>query len=440
MNVAHSPLTPVFTGLRWGLHALFASLVLLGVLRAVFTGGPVVLVTLLGAAFLGTYAAGGVVAGSRRGPGSLVWLAALTALWLALSAVQTEGVYLVFPLFFLVLHLLPGWPGPLAVVVLAALAVLTIASRAGWSVGGVVGPVIGACVALLIGLGYRALAIESLERERLLAELVETRDRLVATERESAVLEERSRLARDIHDTVAQSLSSIQLLLHAAERADGARPGLDHIRLARETAAASLVETRGLIRELAPPDLRGEHGLAGALERLAASSWRPAGPAVEVRVPDIDLPMPLATALLRIAQGTMSNVVRHADASRAIIELVSQSDRLVFTVTDDGRGFDPRTAASPAPGVDSFGLRAIRERVDGLGGTVTVASAPGEGTRVRVELAGVDASGEHTGPAGSGADTSAERAGVDRAGTTGTGADATVEAGRTRDGATGVGR
>ncbi len=391
--VAHSPLTPVFTALRWGLHALLVGLLALVVRAALQDGDRGLAVGALALAFAGLYAQGGRVAAlpdpRRRRRAAALWLAGLVLGWVVLTLAQADGVYLVFPLFFLVLHLLPGAGGPVLVAALTAVAVAAIGLRSGWSTGGVVGPVVGASVAVLVGLGYRALAVESAERERLLAELTSTRDALVAAEREQAVLAERSRLARDIHDTVAQSLSSIQLLLHAAERADPARPGVEHVRLARETAAASLLDTRGLIRELAPPDLAGERGLAGALDRLARTQWRPAGLAVTIDVPDpLEETMEVSAALLRIAQGAMSNVVRHADAREASVIVRRGPDRLSLVVTDDGRGFDPLDPA-PAPGSsarESFGLRAIRERAEGLGGTLTVTSAPGQGCELRVDV------------------------------------------------------
>jgi signal transduction histidine kinase len=202
------------------------------------------------------------------------------------------------------------------------------------------------------------------------------------------VLAERARLAREIHDTLAQGLSSIQLLLHAAERADPEGPGVEHIRLARETAAANLADARRFIRELTPPDL--DDGFGAALRRLAQTQWEPRGLAVDVRVADaLSLPMGIQTALLRITQGAMANVIQHADATRAVITLAADEKALRFTVADDGRGFDPGDVNVSGRGrrTDSFGLQATRERVEQLGGVLTVASAPGEGTVMTVELA-----------------------------------------------------
>ncbi|MFK4115046.1 sensor histidine kinase [Microbacterium sp. NPDC006705] len=390
--MAHSALTPVFVGLRTGLHVLFAALTVLVVVRAVFAPSASSVVTLvLAGVLIGTYALGGLFVGAGAGRGPMlrrVWLGVLTVEWVALLWLTSEAAYLVFPLFFLFLHLLGrGW-GSLAIAAATAIAIAALGIHGGWSVGGVVGPLVGAGVALLIGLGYQALAREAAQREALMRELLATRGQLAASEHEAGVMAERSRLAREIHDTLAQGLSSIQMLLHAAERTDPERPGVEHIRLARETAAANLADARRFIRELTPPNLDDE-GLGGALRRLATSQWAARGLDVDIRVSDtVELPMHLQTALLRIAQGAIANVIQHADASTATITLTVHDDRLAFEITDDGRGFEATTAVTAPPRrSDSFGIRATRERVDQLGGTVTIDSAPGKGTTLMVDLA-----------------------------------------------------
>lgn len=391
--MAHNALVPVFVGLRMALHMVFVGLTLLVVGRAVFvatTLSPVVVVMAI--ILTATYATGGFVARSSKTHGrvlGLLWLTLVTGEWVVLLGFSPMAAYLVFPLFFLYLHLLGRRLGSLMVVITTGIAIVAIGLEVGWSAGGVVGPLIGAAVAVMIGLGYQALADEAADRERLMTELVATRGQLAATEHESGVLAERARLAREIHDTVAQGLSSIQMLLHAAERADSERPGLEHIRLARETAAANLADTRRFIRELTPPNLV-EVGLGGTLRRLAAAQWAPQGLTVSVRIPDsLVLPMHLQTALLRIAQGSIANVLQHARASTATILLSLECGDLSFTITDDGRGFNPEKLASnvSVSTTDSFGLKATRERVDQLGGALTIESAPGRGTTVTIKLA-----------------------------------------------------
>lgn len=412
-GMSHSALTPVFVGLRTGLHVLFAALTLLVVVRAVL--GPTrnaPLVIALCAVLLLSYAVGGLLArpsarGRWRGP---VWLGVLTIEWAALLWVSPEAAYLVFPLFFLYLHLLGRWWGPVAIVASTAVAIVALGLHGGWTVGGVVGPLVGAGVAMLIGLGYQALAREAAQREELMRELLAARGQLAASEHEAGVLAERARLAREIHDTLAQGLSSIQMLLHAAERADPQRDGVEHIRLARETAASNLADARRFIRELSPPQL-DDGGLGAALRRLADSQWAPRGLRVVVRVPDaVTLPMHLQTALLRIAQGAIANVLQHAQATTATIELTFDDTELLFTVSDDGAGFDALAVERVhSTTSDSFGLEATRERVRQLGGSLVVDSAPGRGTALAVRLAvpltpPVVGSAAHASPASSGSD------------------------------------
>ncbi|GGL88729.1 two-component sensor histidine kinase [Curtobacterium citreum] len=386
--MAHSTLTPVFVGLRTGLHVLSAALLALVVVRIVVVGGPTApLAGVLAGAFAVVYLLGAVVArtaGPRRVLAGALWVVGLSVVWVGLLVVVPEAAYLVFPLFFLYLHVLPRVVGPAAVVAATLVAVVALGLHGGFTVGGVVGPLVGAGVALLIGLGYRALAREAAEREALVAELLATRDRLAATEREQGVLAERARLAREIHDTVAQGLSSIQMLLHAAERADGDRPGTEHIRLARETAADGLADTRRFIRELAPPTL--DQGLGAALRRLAEQQWTRHGLTVGVTVPDAALPMDVETALLRLAQGAVANAMQHARAAHVDVVVAVDGREARLTVVDDGVGFDPVTTGDRAAATDSFGLRAMAERVEQFGGRLTVDSAPGRGTTITAVL------------------------------------------------------
>ncbi|AIV41622.1 sensor histidine kinase [Curtobacterium sp. MR_MD2014] len=386
--MVHGTLTPVFVGLRTGLHVLSAALLALVVVRIVVEGGATApLAGVLAGAFAVVYLLGAVVARGapgRRAVAGPLWVGGLSVVWVALMVLVPEAAYLVFPLFFLYLHVLPRIVGPTAVVVATLVAVVALGVHGGFTLGGVVGPLVGAGVALLIGLGYRALAREAVEREALLAELIATRDRLAATEREQGVLAERARLAREIHDTVAQGLSSIQMLLHAAERADGDRPGTEHIRLARETAADGLADTRRFIRELAPPTL--DQGLGAALRRLADQQWTRDGLAVSVAVSDDGLPMDVETALLRIAQGAVANAVQHAAPSQVDVTVTVDGREARLTVVDDGVGFDPVTSGDDVAASDSFGLRAMAERVEQFGGRLDVDSAPGRGTTVTAVL------------------------------------------------------
>ncbi|NEW52257.1 sensor histidine kinase [Nocardia cyriacigeorgica] len=369
-----SPLTPVVTTLRLGLHVLVTALVAVVVIRALLPGAdyPVAVVVLC-AGFLGVYFAGAAVS-DRRGR-MLLWLGVLTVLWLILVALSADAIYLAFGLFFLYLHLLPRPANYVAVAAATGVAVVGFGVHRGWSVAGVIGPVFGAAVAVGIALGYRMLFRESAERERLITELLSTRASLAEQERTAGKLAERERLAQEIHDTVAQGLSSIQLLLHAAEQAAPDHPALPQIRLARTTAAEDLAETRRLIAELTPAALEGK-SLAEALERVCRRAATPslAAQLVVEGTPE-QLPMPIEAALVRIAQGAVANVVRHAHASRMRLTLTYAEAEVLLDVVDDGVGIAAGILDQPPPG--SFGLDAMRRRVEQQGGAMTVESEPG---------------------------------------------------------------
>lgn len=385
----HSSLDPVFLGLRFGLHALLIGLAGFAVVRAFALESPMALWALvIGLTFITVYLFGAWRARTGRSQRvsqhrlALTWIALLTVLWALLTWLSPEGAFIVFPLFFLYLHLLPGAGGIAAIAVSTAFSIVALVLHHGFSVGGVIGPCIGACVAVLIGLAYRALEREALKRERIMSELVSTRQQLANTEREQGALTERARLAREIHDTVAQGLSSIQMLLNAAER-DTHEPGAGYLRLARETAADSLADTRQIIRELTPARL-GD-GLPAALRRLGHEQSARAAIPITVTADDIDLPMGSQIALLRIAQGALANSIRHANASHIEVEL-RQGEQVELHIRDDGRGFDLSTAVVDAHPGDAFGLDAMRERVEQLDGTLTIDTSRGGGTNVTARL------------------------------------------------------
>lgn len=371
-------MTPMFLALRISLHTLVAALIVFVIVRAILlspVNAPWIIVLAAGLQVL--YVSGAMLL--RSSPpraAQLAWLAGVSAGVLSLEWLTPDAAFLVFPLFFLQLHLLrTGW-AVLAIALCTAYTLVTLAAHTGWNVGGVIGPVIGAAVAVAIGLGYRALYTVAEQRQQLIDDLIATRDELATRERETGIFEERERLAREIHDTVAQGLSSIQLLLHAAER--GGPDATEHIRLARETAAANLAEARRFIRELAPPALQ-EQTLPGALARLAESA---SGGDLEVSFHlsgDVaDLPMRVETALLRIAQASLANVVQHSSASRAELTLTYLDDWVGLDIVDDGSGFDPDAVEAGA----SFGLTGLRSRVEQLGGILTIESRPGAGTAI----------------------------------------------------------
>ncbi|MBB6349122.1 sensor histidine kinase [Nonomuraea muscovyensis] len=387
------PFPPALLLLRWAIHGTFAILLVIavaGVVRQEHVG------LALGGLLLGVlYAAGILIEGwlTRLRPAHLwparLWLLAITLGWAALALSGPQFVWLAFPLFFACLHLLP------LAIALPGVAVLTVAAiaAAGWHAGGIsaaqiIGPTIGAAVATLMALVYKALHAESEERRRLIDDLVSTRGRLVSAERDAARLAERERLAREIHDTLAQGMSSIILLLRAARRDLAGEPEAAGRRIAEAERAAqeNLEEARNFVRALAPPALR-QSSLAAALRMIGDSISAAAATQVrfEVSGTPVALPADYDVALLRIAQGALGNVSRHAGAEHAGVTLTFLDDMVVLDVYDDGRGFDPRCPSGPTAGT-GYGLLAMRDRVSALGGTLTVESVPGEGTAIAATL------------------------------------------------------
>ena len=202
-------------------------------------------------------------------------------------------------------------------------------------------------VALVTVLAYRALDLESRARQDLLDRLVEAQADLGEEQQRTGALAERTRLSREIHDSVGQGLSSINLLLQAAEQVWDTQPAAarEHVRTAASTARYGLDEVRLVVRDLAPADLAVDGGTASALPaalRRAAEQAAP-GMHVEVRVDGAPVPVPaeVAAALVRTARGALANVVEHAAAQRVAITLTYQVDEVVLDVRDDGRGFEP---------------------------------------------------------------------------------------------------
>ncbi|TDP28403.1 sensor histidine kinase [Nocardia ignorata] len=392
MNTTAPALTPTTRALAWCVHVLIVALLALAVGRAVADHRPQAGLIIITAALCAVvYAAGPVLPCVRRSQrAAAVWLTAVGACWLVLLALSAEGVWLAFPLYFLQLHLLSRRAGLAAVTVTAAAAVTGFAvHKNSFSLTMAIGPILGAAVAVAVVWGYQALYRESEQRRRLIEELTATRADLATAQHAAGVLAERERLAREIHDTLAQGLSSIQLLLRAAERALPVRPenAARYVDQARQAAVDNLAEARRFVAALAPPALEGTT-LADALERLSATTSTRHH--ITVRFHLTGEPVPLATAhevaLLRVAQSALANTVRHAEATTADVTLSYLDDRVAVDIVDDGGGFDPHQVPAPDPTTGGFGLAAMRARAHALGGTLTVESTPGHGTALAVQL------------------------------------------------------
>ena len=213
--------------------------------------------------------------------------------------------------------------------------------------------------------------------------------RLVEEARRSGVIGERKRLAREIHDTLIQGFASIVVNLEAAEGSLGEflEPYARHLDEARATAREGLSEARRIVWALGPGALDGAP-LPEALSRLAGRWSKASGVAADVAVTGEAVPLPTETevTLLRVAQEALNNVGKHARATRTVLTLSYMGDRVTLDVVDDGVGFEPAGDAPEAGPDGGFGLRAMRERVEGAGGTLLVESEPGGGTTLAAGL------------------------------------------------------
>lgn len=383
--------------MEMGQHVIAAALVGIGAVRAVGQGTPVAAAVVSGLAILAWHTAGTILParpGSRRLV--TVWLIGLAVVWVAAVAVSAEFVWVAFLIWLLAGHLLPGGGALLfAALVYAVVVAAPLVHHGSTSYANVFGPLIGGVFALGISRGYLELLRDAAERERLLASLTraqeetaELQGELAHAQRHSGAIAERTRLSRDIHDTIAQALSSIRLIAHAGngrtEDPDAART----LAQIEDLAGDSLAEVRRIVSALAPGELEGR-ALAEALQRMLERLHAEAGMRVELHVDDTLplLPTAVEVALLRTAQSALANVRQHSAARRAVVSLIDAEDSVRLDIIDDGDGFDVASwEASAEQAASSYGLRFMRSRLRELGGGLDVESAPGEGTAISAHL------------------------------------------------------
>lgn len=326
--------------------------------------------------------------------GKLVWLSAVTAVWISDMTISPVAIYWVFLLFFVSLRAFNDWRGLLFVAIDLAIAII-FQIPTGLTLGGIMGPALSAVVVVAINYAFTTIGRVSRERLLLIDELLSTREQLAESEREAGVAQERERLAHEIHDTVAQNLSSIQMLLHAAERdlgnLDVAEEELEQplrrMEAARRAASNNLAETRAMIAALTPAGLR-EASISEALERIAADFAHASDMDIQVEThgEPQKLPMRVEAGLLRIAQGAVSNAVQHSGASRVRVTLTHEPEEIRLDVVDNGVGFDVAAQAGKPAGLGHLGLDAMRSRAAELGGELTIESAPGGPTALSVAV------------------------------------------------------
>ena len=235
---------------------------------------------------------------------------------------------------------------------------------------------------LALGIWITRISHLSHERRDLIDELTATQAQVSALSRETGAAEERERLAREMHDTIAQSLTGLVMLSQRAQRelAAGNADGIaDQLAVMEETARDALLETRSLVASAASVEVGG--GIVAAVERLGERFGRETGIRVSVDGDDLpELDRATEVVLLRCAQEALANVRKHSGARGASIALAAKGELVTMTISDDGVGFAPDT---PSPG---YGLAGMRDRLALVEGTLTVASRPGAGTTLLIGL------------------------------------------------------
>jgi signal transduction histidine kinase len=325
---------------------------------------------------------------------SLVYLAGAIALWVPLARAHPAYYMTASSFYGLMWGILPfGW---------AVAGNLILTGLILWlqgSIGGQPIPLSGNMLligvvilawSILLATWMRSIIRESTKRKRLIEQLETAQRNLAAVERQAGILQERQRMAQEIHDTLAQDFTSIILQLEAAEQAllSDTNAALGYVQQSRDMARAGLAEARRLVQALRPAVLE-KTSLPEALDRASAHWAKETGNKLNFLVTGdpCSLHPEIEVTLLRAMQEALANVYKHAQAQEASVTLSYMEDQVVLDVHDDGIGFDPQVIAH-LPGEDQggFGLHSMSQRAIQFGGEVVVESRPGIGTTVAVQI------------------------------------------------------
>lgn len=373
-----------------GLHMVFAFLLAVGLaLGLISSTSPAHAATLgavalaLGAVYLtGTLWENRVARSKTTTPIPqglpLLWLGLLVTLWLVAVYMAPSFLWLVFPLVMVTMHLLPP-----ATQVVGVGAFWVLGTGVYWwrypeqaGPGIVLGPLMGVVFAAGTFLLYRALHREATTQAALAAQLLAAQEELRASEKHAGRMEERERLSREIHDTVAQSLSSIVLLARAAKTHPN---NTEQLTLIEQQGQDALAEARRFVRDLAAPELEGSFLVSAKAvvdRHNSTQAALRAGLTIDLDVVGeqaTDLPEPLARVGLRCIQEGLSNVAKHAKATRARVTVGLWEDHMSIDIADNGQGMK----SAPTMGEAGYGLRGLRSRLEGVGGTLTIDSPTG---------------------------------------------------------------
>ena len=241
-------------------------------------------------------------------------------------------------------------------------------------------PLASVVFSIAMGLWITRIAHWGHERALLLADLTSAQAQLATVSREQGMASERERMARELHDTIAQSLTGLVMVAQRVAAAETLDPALrTDVELIESIGRDTLGETRALVAASASVQVEG--GLAAAAERLAARYRRETGIALDVQVQAV-VPRELEVVVLRCMQEALANIRKHAQAARATVRIQADGRLLTLEVTDDGVGIDPAAADSGA----GFGLSGMRERLALVGGELSTAPGVRGGTILRASM------------------------------------------------------
>ncbi|MEU0728928.1 sensor histidine kinase [Streptomyces sp. NPDC006140] len=233
-------------------------------------------------------------------------------------------------------------------------------------------------VGVLIGLWAHSVVAQSAERARLISELEQAQAELSQAHQRQGAADERERMAREIHDTLAQGFASIIVLAEAARAGLDSEPArsAQQLRSIESTARENLAEARELVGSPRRPGQAAAGPVARTLRRVLDRFAEDTGLTVDADLADLECDQQTRIALLRCTQESLANVRKHARASTVGVVLARQPYGVELEITDDGTGFVVEESAG-------FGLDGMRKRLAELGGRLTVTSSVGDGTRVQ---------------------------------------------------------
>ena len=325
--------------MEFGQHLMAILLTTIGVIRATSEGVAVPVAIGCGFAILAWHALGTLSPpGLRSDRMAMIWLLGYTAIWIVALAISAEFIWLAFLLWLLAGHLLPlPWGLVFSGIVLVIVVLAPVLHHGATSYANVFGPLIGGVFAFGISRGLQ--------------------DELALAQRHSGAIAERTRISRDIHDTIAQALSSIRLLAHAGAGEPPDERTTRTLAQVEVLARDSLADVRRIVAALAPAELE-EDALAAALHRMLDRLHDESGLRVELHVDDSlpTLPTEVEVALLRTAQSALANVRRHAGASRFALSLSDAGGCATSGVVSTSRARPVKAPRSPGT------CRSIRTR------------------------------------------------------------------------------